>query len=504
MAQEEKIMNKSSLTSDKMRNMKIVPLLINMSIPAMISMFVLALYNIVDSIFVAQFDQRALDALSIAFPMQQLIVAFAVGIGVGTNAYVSRKLGQKKYEEASLVAQTGLFMALVTAAVFVVIGLTLSRPFISAFTDDPVTIEYGTTYLTVVTCFSAGSFIDIICSRTLQATGNMRIPMITQLVGAIVNIVFDPIFIFACGWGVLGAAIATVLGQFCAMAIGLLVFRFKKQDVSIFFTKSFRLRAPFIKGILKIAVPTMVMNAVAAFVTTILNLILKAYESAITVLGVYFKLQSFAFMPVFGLTQGALPIMSYNYGSKNYKRFMDAFKWSFIFAAAIMLFCTIIFMAIPGLLMKLFNAEGALLSTGIIALRAISISFVFAAFNIVCTSMVQSLRYGTLSMIMSLLRQVVLLIPLAVIFSMTVGVNGVWFSFPISEVIVTIAFALSLRPILKKKFPKTSPLLVTETGISAEEINLSEETTLSEENPEELNAELFKSEQDQTPDEGRE
>ena len=173
-------------------------------------------------------------------------------------------------------------------------------------------------------------------------------------------------------------------------------------------------------------------------------------------------------------------------------------------AAAIMLFCTIIFMAIPGLLMKLFNAEGALLSTGIIALRAISISFVFAAFNIVCTSMVQALRYGTLSMIMSLLRQVVLLIPLAVIFSMTVGVNGVWFSFPISEVIVTIAFALSLRPILKKKFPKTSPLLVTETGISAEEINLSEETTLSEENPEELNAELFKSEQDQTPDEGRE
>lgn len=450
----EQLQKSENLTSNKMRDMKIVKLLVNMSIPAIISMFVLSLYNIVDSIFVAKYSPKALDALSIVFPMQQLLIAFAVGIGVGTNAYVARKLGQKKYGEATLTAQTGLFMALCAAAFFVVIGLTASRPFVAAFTDDPETLEMGVTYLTVVMCLSVGGFVDIVCSRTLQATGNMRIPMLTQIAGAVVNIVFDPIFIFVCGWGVLGAAIATVLGQFCAMAIGLLVFRFRKQDVTVFFDRNFRLRAPVIKGVLKIAVPTMVMNAVAAFVTTVLNFILKAYEAAITVLGVYFKLQSFVFMPVFGLTQGALPIMSYNYGAKNRSRFMETFKWSLIFALAIMAAGLIVFQAAPSLLMGMFNAEGALLETGVFALRTISICFVFAAFGIVCTTMIQSLRYGALSMCVSLLRQVVLLIPFAVLFSKLFGVNGVWFAYPASEILVALLFVFLLRPLINKKFPK--------------------------------------------------
>lgn len=445
---------KENLNSNKMRDMKVVKLLINMSIPAVISMLVLSLYNIVDSVFVAKYSSKALDALSIVFPMQQLLIAFAVGIGVGTNAYVSRKLGQKQYAEATQTAQTGLFMALCASVFFVIVGLTLSRPFVSAFTDDPETIEMGVIYLKVVLCFSVGSFVDIVCSRTLQATGNMKIPMITQLVGAIVNIVFDPIFIFVCNWGVLGAAIATVFGQFCAMTIGLLVFRFKKQDVTVFFDRSFRLKAPVVKGILRIGIPTLVMNAVAAFVTTILNFILRAYEAAITVLGIYFKLQSFVFMPVFGLNQGALPIMSYNYGAKNRKRFMETFKWSLIFAVSIMALGLIIFQTMPEILLKMFNAEGALLETGVFALRAISGCFIFAAFGIMCTTMIQALRYGTLSMIISLLRQVVLLIPFALLFSHFFGVKGVWFAYPVSEVLVAVIFLFMLKPIFKKKFPK--------------------------------------------------
>ena len=443
----------NNLTSDKMRDMKVVKLLLQMSVPAIISMMVLALYNIVDSIFVARFDPKALDALSIVFPMQQLLIAFAVGTGAGTNAYVARKLGQKKYEEANLTAQTGLFIALCGAVVFIVLGLTVARPFMSAFTSDPETIEYGVTYLTVVMCFAVGSFVDIICSRVLQANGNMLVPMITQIVGAVVNIIFDPIFIFVCKWGVLGAAIATVLGQFCAMTIGLLVFKFKKHDVNLFFNKKFRLRAPIVKGILKIGVPTMVMNAVAAFVTVILNLILKAYESAITVLGVYFKLQSFVFMPIFGLNQGALPVMSYNYGAKNKARFLDTYKWSLVFALSIMFIGVVLFHSMPNLLMGLFNAQGALLETGIFALRSISLCFIFAAFGIMSTTAIQALRYGTLSMIVSLLRQVILLIPFALLFSHFFGVNGVWFAYPASEVIVTIIFIILLPIIMKKSFP---------------------------------------------------
>lgn len=453
------------LTSDKMRDMKVVKLLLNMSVPAIISMFVMSLYNIVDSVFVARYNPKALDALSIVFPMQQLLIAFAVGIGVGTNAYVSRKLGQKKYEDATLTAQTGMFMALCASVIFVILGLTVSRPFVSTFTDDPETIEMGTVYLTVVTCLAVGGFVDTICSRTLQATGNMKIPMITQLVGAIVNIAFDPIFIFVCNLGVLGAAIATVLGQFCAMAIGLCAFRFRKHDVTVFFNRKFRLKAATVKGIVKIAVPTVVMNAVAAFVTTILNLILRAYEAAITVLGIYFKLQSFVFMPVFGLNQGALPIMSYNYGAKNRARFLETYKWSLIFALSIMSLGLIIFQSMPSLLMSLFSAEGALMETGIFALRIISICFIFAAFGIMSTTMIQALRFGTMSMIVSLLRQVVLLIPFAILFSHLFGVQGVWFAFPASEVIVASIFAFILRPIINKKLPKM-PIEVSEMAVT--------------------------------------
>lgn len=418
----------------------------------MLSMFVLALYNIVDSIFVARYNAKALDALSIVFPLQQLMTAFAVGLAVGTNAYVSRKLGQKKNAEATLTAQTGLFMALISGAIFLVLGLTITEPFMRAFTGDEETIAFGVTYLRIVMGLSIFVFIEIMCNRVLQATGNMKIPMLCQLLGAIINIIFDPLLIFTFNLGVLGAAIATVFGQFCAMLLALLAFKFGKQDVGIFFDKSFRLKSPIIRGIVKIGLPVIVMNAVSAFVTTIMNAIIKGYQSAITILGIYFKLQGFVFMPVFGLTQGVLPILSYNYGAKNKHRFMSAYRYSILFGLAIMVVGTLIFQLFPAQLMAMFSANGDLLNNGIIALRIISSSFIITAFAILSSVMVQALRMGTFSLIVSLMRQLVLIIPFALIFSKLWGLSGVWIAYPASEFLVGIFFLFALRPIFRAKF----------------------------------------------------
>ncbi len=418
----------------------------------MLSMFVLALYNIVDSIFVARYNAKALDALSIVFPLQQLMTAFAVGLAVGTNAYVSRKLGQKKNAEATLTAQTGLFMALISGAIFLVLGLTITEPFMRAFTGDEETIAFGVTYLRIVMGLSIFVFIEIMCNRVLQATGNMKIPMLCQLLGAIINIIFDPLLIFTFNLGVLGAAIATVFGQFCAMLLALLAFKFGKQDVGIFFDKSFRLKSPIIRGIVKIGLPVIVMNAVSAFVTTIMNAIIKGYQSAITILGIYFKLQGFVFMPVFGLTQGVLPILSYNYGAKNKHRFMSAYRYSILFGLAIMVVGTLIFQLFPAQLMAMFSANGNLLNNGIIALRIISSSFIITAFAILSSVMVQALRMGTFSLIVSLMRQLVLIIPFALIFSKLWGLSGVWIAYPASEFLVGIFFLFALRPIFRAKF----------------------------------------------------
>lgn len=418
----------------------------------MLSMFVLALYNIVDSIFVARYNAKALDALSIVFPLQQLMTAFAVGLAVGTNAYVSRKLGQKKNAEATLTAQTGLFMALISGAIFLVLGLTITEPFMRAFTGDEETIAFGVTYLRIVMGLSIFVFIEIMCNRVLQATGNMKIPMLCQLLGAIINIIFDPLLIFTFNLGVLGAAIATVFGQFCAMLLALLAFKFGKQDVGIFFDKSFRLKSPIIRGIVKIGLPVIVMNAVSAFVTTIMNAIIKGYQSAITILGIYFKLQGFVFMPVFGLTQGVLPILSYNYGAKNKHRFMSAYRYSILFGLAIMVVGTLIFQLFPAQLMAMFSANGNLLNNGIIALRIISSSFIITAFAILSSVMVQALRMGTFSLIVSLMRQLLLIIPFALIFSKLWGLSGVWIAYPASEFLVGIFFLFALRPIFRAKF----------------------------------------------------
>jgi len=443
----------AQVRSEKMRSMPMTKLLFDMSLPAVFSMLVLSLYNIVDSIFVARYDAKALTAVSIAFPMQQLMIAFAVGIAVGTSAYVSRKLGQRKQEKAVIAAQTGMVLALIGGAVFAIVGVFASRPFVAAFTNDEQTIKYGYTYLSIVIGLAIGNFLDVLLLRTLQATGNVRMPMLTQALGAATNCVLDPIFIFVFKWGVAGAAIATVFGQFLSMTINLTYFRLKKQEVTVFLSKDFRVKKSTLKGIMKIGLPVVIMNSVAAFVIVILNSILKD-EAAITVLGVYFKLQSFVFMTTFGVAQGMLPVLSYNFGAKNRARFVEAYKKSLMFALAIMSVGVLLFQLIPAQLLKMFNADATILSYGKPALRILSICFLFAAVNIISTTVLQALRLGALSMLISLMRQLILLIPSALILSYFFGISGVWFSYPIGEVMVFAAFLIFMRMILNKQFGK--------------------------------------------------
>lgn len=449
---------KKAMKSDKLRNMPIPKLLLNMSMPAILSMFVHALYNVVDSIFVSHYNPKALDALAIVFPLQILIIAFATGIGVGANALISKKLGEKKVKDAGISAQTGMLITLISAVLFIFLGVFASKPFVKAFTDDAQTILLGQQYLTIVLTFSGFAFVEILMSKVLQATGNMKVPMIAQLIGAAVNIILDPLLIFGIGFfpelGIIGAAIATVAGQFAALCVDISVFLFTKQDVKPFFNKDFRLKKDITWGILRIGIPTIIMKGFNSITVTFINDILKTYTYGITVLGIYIKLQSFVFMPVFGLTQGALPIMSYNYGAANRKRFFSAFKLSVLVAGVIMTIGTIIFQVLPVPLLSLFNAHGQLMNTAVTALRIISTSFIFAAFGITITIMFQSLGNGLTALVMSLMRQLILLMPLVALLSHFIGLNGVWLSYLIAEAITVFIFLPFGIMTIKKKFQK--------------------------------------------------
>ena len=433
----------NELVSKKMGEMPVGRLLFKMSVPAIISMLVQSLYNVVDSVFVSMYDPDALEAVSIAYPMQMLIVAFAIGVGIGSNAQISRKLGEGDREGASKTAKNGLFLSLVCAFLFVIIGLSLSKWFISLFTGNDKIISYGTQYLTIVSAVSIGCFVEICCSKTLQATGNMKIPMISQLIGALTNIILDPIFIF--GWafvpemGAAGAAIATVTGQIFAMIFVLTVLYTKKHDVNMSL-KGFRPDRESVAGICKIGFPVMVMNAVGSFTTMIMNAIIAGYNNAITILGIYFKLQSFVFMPVFGLTQGLLPILSYNYGADNKKRYYSAFKLAVMCVFMIMVLGVAIFHIFPGALLAMFNPKPDMVENGIYALRIISLCFIPAAFGITFTTALQSVAYGKTSLLMSLFRQVIILIPAGALLASLYGLAGVWFCYPLAEIITIAIF----------------------------------------------------------------
>lgn len=430
-------MEEKVLQNNKMGSAPMLGLILKMSLPAMFSMLVQALYNIVDSYFVAQISENALAAVSLAFPIQNLLIAFAMGTAVGASSLIARRLGEGRQKDADNAAIHGLIFSFFTSLLFALAGWLFSRPFFELFTTDAEIIEMGTIYMSICTIFSFGSFLQICFEKLLQATGNMIWPMVFQLVGAITNIILDPILIFGYfgfpAMGIAGAAVATVLGQIIGMIVGFVVIIFKDHDIHITL-RGFRFHARTIKDIYAVGFPAIIMQSVGTVMTMAMNAILATFSTAAyTVFGLYFKLQSFIFMPVFGLTQGLMPIMGFNYGARNKKRLISAIKNGMVIAAIIMFAGMVLFLLIPGQLLQIFNASQELLDIGIPALRTISLCFLPAAIGITISTMFQSVGKGSYSLINSLMRQIVVLIPCAYIFS-KFSLNLVWFSFPIADV----------------------------------------------------------------------
>ena len=451
-----RIMTAAPARENKMGTMPVTKLLITMSLPMMISMLVQALYNIVDSIFVARISENALTAVSLAFPVQSLMIALSAGTCVGMNALLSRSLGEKNQAMADKTAENGIFLAVMGFLAFLLIGLFGAKPYFHSQSAGNAEIaELGTQYLRIVTMCSAGIFLEMCFERIMQSTGRTVLSMVTQLTGAIFNIVFDPILIFGLfGFprlGIRGAAIATVLGQ-CVAAILAIILNAKKNPDVRLNPGNFRPDGRVIKNIYYVGVPSIVMQSIVSVMTFGLNKILISFsETAVSVLGVYFKLQSFIFMPIFGLNNGFIPIVAYNYGARNKKRIMDTIKVGVIIAVAIMLTGLTIFHVFTRELLLLFNASDHMLEIGIPALRIISLSFVFAGYCIILGSAFQALGNGVYSLINSVCRQLLCILPLAWLFARIWGLHAVWYSFAIAELISVTMSTLLFRRIYKEK-----------------------------------------------------
>lgn len=442
------------MQENKMGVMPVNRLLLTMSVPIMISMLVQALYNIVDSMFVAMLNENALTAVSLAFPAQNLMIAVSTGTGVGINALLSKSLGEKNYEKANKTAVNALFLALCSYIVFAVAGIFFSRSFFLVQTDVPEIVEGGTTYLMICTVFSFGLFFQIICERLLQATGRTIYTMISQGIGAIINIIFDPIFIFGLfgvpKMGVAGAAIATVFGQIVAAIIGIVINIKKNSEIHISL-KKFRPSGTIIKNIYMVGIPSIIMASIGSVTTFGMNKILIGFSTTATaVYGVYFKLQSFVFMPLFGMNNGMVPIIAYNYGAKKPDRMVKTLKLSIAYAVGIMVIGFIVFEVFAGQLLSIFNASDYMLSIGVPALRTIAVHFLIAGFSIVSSSVFQALSHGFFSLWISLVRQLIVLLPVAFLLSLTGDLEKVWWCFPVAELVSAAMCAFFLRYTFKK------------------------------------------------------
>lgn len=430
-------------------------LLITMSVPIMISMLVQAMYNIVDSMFVSRLNENALTAVSLVFPIQNLMISVAVGTGVGINAFLSRCLGEKDFETANKTANHGILLAFCSYLLFAVFGIAGAGAFLRMQTQDPQIVAYGTTYLRIVCVFSIGLFMQITLERLLQSTGKTLFSMFTQTLGAVINMILDPIMIFGMfgfpKMGIAGAATATVLGQIIASIVAFYMNRKKNHEIHISF-RNFKWSGEVVKNIYAVGIPSIVMSSIGSVMTFGLNKILIAFSSTATaVFGVYFKLQSFVFMPVFGLNNGMVPIIAYNYGAKKKKRITKTVALSVCYASGIMLLGLLVFQFFPDVLLNIFNASDHMQQIGVPALRLISLCFIFAGFNIVASSVFQALGHGMLSLWVSVVRQLCTLLPAAFILAKVVGLSAVWFAFPISEVFAVMMCAFFLRFVYKEK-----------------------------------------------------
>ena len=451
-------MSVSLREENKMAVRPVFPLLMSMAIRPMISMLIQSLYNIVDSMFVAKIGEDALTAVSLAFPVQTLIVACSVGIGVGVNSYISRSLGREDQEGADSAVAHGLLMAAFVAVLFIIAGQFLLEPFFRLFSDDPAILADAITYTNICLTFCAGSFIHICIEKVFQSTGSMIFPMLLQALGAITNIILDPIMIFGLfgfpAMGVKGAAVATVIGQHTAMLASLLVFLLGKFAVRLDL-RNFHFSWKMIRDIASIAIPNSCMNALGSVLVMGLNSILIGFSNtAVSLFGIYYKLQTFVFMPASGLTQGAMPIMGFSYGAGNGKRLQHTLSISLRVCFVIMAVGCVLFMAAPEWLLGLFDASEEMLAIGVPALRIISVSFLPAAIGFILPTMFQAMGQGGYSLAVFLLRQLVITLPAAAILSGPLGLTGIWASFILAESVAAGAAFL-----FYEKLRRTDPVL---------------------------------------------
>lgn len=442
----------------RMGYMPVGRLLATMSGPAIFSMLINALYNIIDSIFVAQIGEDALTAVTIGGPIQFFMVSMGVGTGVGINSLISRRLGAKKFEDANNAANSGLKLAMFNWLIFLVFGIFFAKSFIEIFSNDPSIVKQGVSYLSIVTVFSCFCMLELLLEKTFQATGNMVYPMITMITGALVNTIVDPILIFgllgAPKLGVTGAAISTVFAQFVSMSVGIYFIKRKNIGLKVNLL-DLKIDFKIVKEIYKVGAPSIIMQSLSSVMLFGINIILAAFSStAVAVMGIYGRLQMFIFMPVFGINQGALPIMGYNFGAKSKKRLMDTYKLANIGAFTIMGVGLLIMQIFPDLLLKMFNASPEMYEIGIKALRSISWCFLPAGYGIITAGMMQATGYGFSSMWGSIIRQFVGILPLAYIFGKIGGLDLVWWAFPSAEILGLLYYMMFMYILNKRAFSK--------------------------------------------------
>lgn len=445
----------NTLQENKMGVMPVPKLLVNMALPMIISMLVQALYNIVDSIYVSQVSESAVTALSLAFPVQNMQIGFGVGIGVGVNSLLSKSLGEKNQDAADRAAGNGIFLVIISTVLFMLFGIFGARPYFTMQSQVAETVEGGIAYTQICCLFTAGIFVQILGERLLQATGRTVLTMIAQGVGAIVNIILDPIFIH--GWfgmpqmGIAGAAVATVIGQWAGAALCIYLNLRHNPEIHI------RLRnvkpvGHILSPILAVGIPAIIMNAIGSVMNFGMNQILQGFqETATGVFGVYYKLQSFFYMPLFGMNNASISIVAYNYGARKPKRIMQALKVACLIAVGIMLVGLLVFQLAPGALLGMFHPSADFLAIGTSALRIISLHFPIAAFSIILSASFQALGNGIYSTIVSLCRQLLVLLPVAYLLSLTGNVHNVWWSFPVAEIVSLAVTAALFGRIYRQK-----------------------------------------------------
>lgn len=445
-------------TENKMGVMNVNRLLITMALPMMLSMLIQSLYNIVDSVFVARYSKDALTAVSLCFPVQSLMISLASGTGVGINSLLSRKLGEKKFDEANASAVNGVFLGVLSTIAVAIIGLLFSDKFFKFFTDTEQTIEMGRQYMLICTVFSAGVFMQIVAERLLQATGKTHLSMISQMSGAVVNIILDPIMIFGyfgCPeMGIAGAAIATVIGQYFAAALAFWLNHRYNKEIKVKL-KGFRPDGKIIADVYRVGIPAIVMQSITSIMTVGMNKIL-ADDVAIQVLGVYFKINSFIFMPVFGLSNALIPIFAYNYGAGKKTRIYDTMKLGMKISVSLMAIGTALIIIFPEFFLSLFDADVSMYSVGVPALRIIPIGFCFAGFCIVIISLLQAINAATVSMVISIARQLAVILPCAFVLKTLFGFPAVWAAIPIAELVGTVLCIVFYRTICRPRIEKAA------------------------------------------------